>query len=269
MHTRALWISSLLVLMIGALLVSGLERVETDPKIDSRRLDSRSPRRVDNRSGDSPQDRVESTSAPVSTPARTLRDTLEDFWGDDWEQARDALAEIDLDVPYEVVPWEIASREVEDQLFVDEGQARRIADQLTAWPSDPATEQEWVASRYRVPEIQDVDWTAIHENIDHTNEAIENLARRFVDVIDETLLENWDTGRFRRSPATLAGTESPYQGKLVFTKTFATGGWAVAVGVERHATPELEEIQARIQRLRRERHQRIMQILHPNLLEHD
>jgi len=199
-------------------------------------------------------------------PATTARMYLQEYWGDRWPEIEQAMlkAKIDLDQPYEPVPWEVASRVLEPMaLLTPEERDNATVKNICRWPTDlePRAMLDWIRNEYLVPsslELDTADLLAIEDNVRGSNEELKQLADEYFDRIDFYTMEKWNSGDFVKAPFGTIGVSKT----LGFhSKTAAASGWSFVITLQREQYPDMVELQNRAALLREKRDQAVAQYL--------
>jgi hypothetical protein len=197
---------------------------------------------------------TESSLRDDPTPAvRTRRDVLRDYWGAQWSEIEGAMeaAGTKLDEPAPTIPpWESVAADFERLLPMKDGERASILRNNVGWPDEPTMEGLRSTLKVKLPEhLSDAELGSIVTIGERHNYDLRDRATRYVDRIDEILLEQFHRDEFGKAPYSTTGI--PETGKTYFYSTSRAGnGWAMKMGICLDDHPELVSLQDEIKLLR-------------------
>lgn len=216
-----------------------------------------------------PSDRVDGASdvavtthvepAPASDiAARTVRDFLRDFYGDDWEAQRarlEAALGKQLDEPFDahpVLPWEEVQARLRAVVVPSAEAIEATAEAALEW--EPGCDADWDSIRRRFPNVpegmRDVELREFQDLAKAANEPIREIALQRATSLASAISNRWDRGQFDRAPYVLPEPASAAANRNDVARAVCSGeGWAIRVRVESADLPaEYDAMQRDIQK---------------------
>jgi hypothetical protein len=188
---------------------------------------------------------------------QTARSVLEDYWGARWTEIEPAMkkAGVDLDAPFEWVPWEDAAASFEPLIPMTGAHRVNVAASMTQWPDDYGSEatEAWIKDRYNVPDRKSVspaDLLAIEVAASTYNDELIVLAADYVTTVDLTLRQRWQSGDYVKAPF---GTYGVSNEKGFYSTSSASEGWSIVITLQKNDYPDLVGLREKAHSVRDQR----------------
>ena len=191
-----------------------------------------------------------------NVPGRPAREVLAEFWGEDWPSVQERIEaeeSIDLDQLAFVQPWEDVRAPLGEKVtHLLDAERDALRQMKVDWPAE--LDPEWLKSTFSFGgPLDDQDVARIEDVVAVHNEDLGHLAEEYVVRLELALGELWSQNEFVRAPLTTTGARSSEEAVVVYGKAAGHGGWTASIHVDKGRFPDLDELQERLQRLRRER----------------
>ena len=192
----------------------------------------------------------------AEVPGRPARDVLAEFWGEDWPSVQERIEaeeSIDLDQLAFVQPWEDVRAPLGEKVtHLLDSERDALRQFKVKWPGE--LDAGWLKSTFSYGgPLDDQDVARIEDVVAVHNEDLGYLADEYVMRLELALGELWSQNEFVRAPLTTTGARSSQEAVVVYGKAAGHGGWTASINVEKGRFPDLDELEKRLQRLRRER----------------
>jgi len=192
-------------------------------------------------------------------PMRSRRESLREYWGDQWPRIEEALTNqgVDLEEPFEFVPWAIASEKLAESVPLNESARKGAVQNMVSWYSEEVTNEdakslsEWLSRKFGLgkdpsPEIlQDIQVTAAPYN-----ETLRGLGEQYADLVESYLLERWARGDFVKAPFASYGVSAD---RGFYSMSAAASGWSIVITLKEEDCPDVAGLRAQAKQVRKDR----------------
>lgn len=192
-------------------------------------------------------------SAPPE-PATSVEQALAAYWGEDWPRIREQMLtsgkSLDLDAPFDFVPWDEAAPLLEKQIRLEEAQRAGLANAMVLWPEELST--RWLVEEcpsVRVPAggLTPEELEAIDEVARPHNEQLRVHGEFWADKIEAHLMDQWTSGRIEKAPYSTYGLSKE---RGFYATAYAGAGWSVVITLKEEEWPDMLELMDEIRDLR-------------------
>ena len=201
------------------------------------------------------------TISRLDDSPQTAREFLANYWGAQWEKIEPAMiaAKVDLDVPFEFVPWDGAREALASVVLPGKEHLEGQVQGMMKWPADLTT--SWLTEYFSLPERlapTDADLPPIQEIAAPLNDRLEVLSTDWGRGLDFNVRAKWNRGAFVKAPFSTFGVST----ETGFYATSAAGhGWAVLLVLTNDDCPDMVALMDEISILREERDRAILEYL--------
>lgn len=193
--------------------------------------------------------------APVSPPERadsprkSAREVLADYRGSEWPEHEAAILEkgMDLDQPFEIVPWESAALVLEQHVPLSESAVEGQIVSMLEWPEEPSIDELENSISVRVPG-EKLD--GVVHLAEPYNDRIREVAGHWARLLEIHVNDRWLRGDFQKAPFSTFGMP---QEQGFYSKVIAGSGWAAVITLTEEECPDMMEVRDEIEQIRQER----------------